>query len=220
MTGRMSLLHRARVIGAGLAALMGLALTTPAQAEEFRYSYVGDVFDVETFLIRADPGNNLIVAPDRIRADIWTSELLTAGATQNDVLRFSLSLVPAAGGVGETLTFPGPSDPCCGGSVETTASFSIGATGMFALPTVWNLSINQTRYLPTGRFDQLSLSTTQSRDAMTGEAETYNTRVGSMVGSPGVWVLAVVPEPSRSAQWLGGLALLGVIGAVGRRSRS
>ncbi|UXH80691.1 hypothetical protein [Roseateles amylovorans] len=223
MTGFMFSPGRARGLRAALAALAawGLLLlaSTPAHALEFRYSYVGQLFDVQTRLIREDPPNDLVVAPYRIRADIWTSEILAAGATQDDILRFSLTLLPASGGPGQTLTFPGPGDPCCGGSVQTVGSFSIGATGMFALPTVWSLSIDQLTIAPTGRFEQLSLSTSNTRDSISGELETWNVRSGSLSASPGVWFMAVVPEVSSLVLMIAGLLILVVLRATGRRVR-
>lgn len=218
MNALSSCLARCRLlVGLALAVVLSVG-ASPGFAEELRYHYVSNSFQMRVENVRADPG-----APDQYRfvdvvlnADIYmpVTRLLQAGDTLEDVSRFTMTLNVNDNGAryGETLLYPFvPYCDQCPVERQMEASLTIGAIGMFALPTDWDLFMSRRYILPTGRHDYLELGSTDSQDRLYGFYETFTSSTGQLSGARGVWTLAVVPEPATYGLMLAGVALLGVV---------
>jgi hypothetical protein len=215
MNALSSCLARCRLLCALTLTAVLSAGGSPAVAEELRYHYVSNVFQMRVENVRANPGD-----PDQYRfmdvvlnADIYmpVTRLLAAGDTLEDVSRFTMTLNVNDNGsrYSETLLYPFvPYCDQCPVQREMEASLTIGAIGMFALPTDWDLFMSRRYILPTGRHDYLELGSTDSQDRLYGFYETFTSSTGQLSGSRGVWTLAVVPEPSTYGLMLAGVGLL------------
>jgi hypothetical protein len=151
-----------------------------------------------------------------LNADIYMplTRLLQAGDTLEDVSRFSMTLNVNDNGYrySETIFYPHvPYCFQCGVHNVTEAALSIGAIGMFALPTDWDFSISRRFILPTGRHDFLELASTDTQDRLYGFYETFTNSTGQLDGARGVWTLAVVPEPATYGLMLAGVGLLALV---------
>lgn len=210
-----SFLARCRLLCA-LALAVALSMgASPGFAEELRYHYIGNAFEMRVENVRANPGD-----PDQYRfldvsldADIYmpTNRLLQAGDTLEDVSRFSMTLNVNDNGFrySETIFYPHvPYCFQCGVHSETEATLSIGAIGMFALPTDWDFFISRRFILPTGRHDYLELASTDAQDRLYGFYETFTNSTGQLDGARGVWSLSVVPEPATYGLMLAGAGLM------------
>ena len=216
MNALSSFLSRCRLLCAlALAAVLSMG-ASPGFAEELRYHYVGNAFEMRVENIRVNPGdpNQYRYFEVSLDADIYmpTTRLLQAGDTLEDVSRFSMTLNVNDNGFrySETIFYPHvPYCFQCGVHSETEAALSIGAIGMFALPTDWDFSISRRFILPTGRHDFLELASSDSLDRLYGFYETFTGSSGQLAGARGVWSLSVVPEPATCALMLAGGGLLG-----------
>ncbi|ANH67399.1 PEP-CTERM sorting domain-containing protein [Mitsuaria sp. 7] len=218
MNALSSCLARCRLLCALTLTAVLSAGGSPAVAEELRYHYTGNVFQMRMENIRANPGdpNEFRILDVFLSADIYmpVTRLLQAGDTLEDVSRFSMTLHVDSGSgfnISEVLTYPFKpycDVPQCPVQRDMDGSLSIGAIGMFALPTDWDFSISRRDLVPPGRVDYLQLASTDTREAVSGFYETYTNSFGQLNNARGVWTLAVVPEPSTYGLMLGGLGLL------------
>lgn len=226
MNALSSFRSRCRLLcGLALAALLSVG-ASPGFAEELRYHYVGNAFQMRVENVRANPGdpNQYRFLEVSLDADIYmpTTRLLQAGDTLEDVSRFSMTLNVNSDGFrySETVFFPHvPICDQCGVHNETEASLSIGAIGMFALPTDWDLFISRRFILPTGRHDYMEFASTDTQDRLYGFYESFTNSTGQLDGARGVWSLSVVPEPATYGLMLAGVGLLAFISRRNTTSR-
>ena len=202
-----------------LAALL-TGLSPPAHAV-YEYRYTGPLFTMTTqFSIweEGDPREGRSFNEQRISAWLYSDAPLSAGATLADVRRISMALSPLLDG-GPTIDYPfapeWPIDPTAGlgspGNPLIMAGVSIGAIDANGLPTTWTLFISRHVTNPTGRNDDITLSSSNLQDGVDSFVEPFVTYSGQSSGAAGVWQLAVaVPEPQTYLLMLGGIGAIGL----------
>lgn len=210
---------RGRVLLAPVLAVLLSMAALPSLATTLRYHYTSNPFQMRVENIRANPGdpNQYSYADVVLYADIDmpVDRILMPGDTLEDVLRFSMTLNVFRDGYRSSESLIYPFEPYCSQCPvqrDMEASLKINATGMFVLPTDWDLTISRRYILPTGRHDFLELSSSESQERISGFYETFTNTSGQLDGSRGTWIMLVVPEPATYGLMLAGVGLLAWVG--------